>query len=307
MMRSPGRAEAIESARPSGTTPTPVVVMKMRSPLPRSTTLVSPVTSFTPASSHARRIDATMRWRSVSARPSSRMNAAERKSGVAPPTARSLTVPLTARLPMSPPGKKMGRTTKASVVIAMRAPPARTVAASSSTAAALSENAGTKSRPTRSAVRRPPLPWPSTTCSYCPKGTGQAPKGQTSEASDASPVMSDRVLLPARDVDQVPEDVEERRVHLLDAVGAEALDHERVVAHAWHLAAVAPREADGDEAHLARRLERPDHARRFSARRDAQRDVPRPGEHAELAGESAREVLVVGDRREQGSVERERD
>ena len=43
-MRSPGRALRIDSARPSGTTPMPDVVMKTWSPLPRSTTLVSPVT-----------------------------------------------------------------------------------------------------------------------------------------------------------------------------------------------------------------------------------------------------------------------
>ena len=39
---------------------------------------------------------------------------------MAPPTARSLTVPWTASLPMSPPGKKSGRTTNESVVIAIR-------------------------------------------------------------------------------------------------------------------------------------------------------------------------------------------
>ena len=50
------------------------------------------------------------------------MNAAERNSGLAPPTARSLTVPCTARLPMSPPGKNGGRTTKESVVNASRVP-----------------------------------------------------------------------------------------------------------------------------------------------------------------------------------------
>ena len=106
--------------RPSGTRPIPEVVMKTPSPLPRSTTLVSPVTSATPASSHAARIEATIRFRSASARPSSRMNAAERNSGRAPPTARSFTVPWTASRPMSPPGKKSGRTTNESVVKAIR-------------------------------------------------------------------------------------------------------------------------------------------------------------------------------------------
>ena len=99
--------------------------MKIWSPLPRSTTLVSPVTSVTPASSQAARIDATIRRRSVSGSPSSRMNAADRNSGRAPPTARSLTVPCTASRPMSPPGKKSGRTTKESVVKAMRGPSRR--------------------------------------------------------------------------------------------------------------------------------------------------------------------------------------
>jgi hypothetical protein len=47
---SPGRARLPPSSSPSGSTPTPVVVMKMPSPLPRSTTLVSPVTTGTPAS-----------------------------------------------------------------------------------------------------------------------------------------------------------------------------------------------------------------------------------------------------------------
>ena len=56
-MRSPGRAARIDSDRPSGTMPMPEVVMKTWSPLPRSTTLVSPVTSATPASSHACRIE----------------------------------------------------------------------------------------------------------------------------------------------------------------------------------------------------------------------------------------------------------
>ena len=67
-------------------------------------------------------MEATMRLRSASGKPSSRMKAADKNSGVAPPTARSLTVPCTASLPMSPPGKKSGRTTNESVVNAMRWP-----------------------------------------------------------------------------------------------------------------------------------------------------------------------------------------
>ena len=71
----------------------PVVVMYTPSPLPRSTTLVSPVTICTPAARAASVIDATIRRSASMANPSSRMKAALRYSGRAPPTARSFTVP----------------------------------------------------------------------------------------------------------------------------------------------------------------------------------------------------------------------
>ena len=45
-----------------------------------------------------------------------RMKPAVRNNGCAPPIAKSLTVPLTARCPILPPGKKSGRTTNESVV-----------------------------------------------------------------------------------------------------------------------------------------------------------------------------------------------
>ena len=67
--------------------------------------------------------------------PSSTTNAARSASGRAPAIARSFTVPLTASSPMSPPGKLSGRTTKESVLKAIRSEPARTsprVAGSSS-------------------------------------------------------------------------------------------------------------------------------------------------------------------------------
>ena len=97
--------------RAGGTTPTPVVVMNTPSPLPCSTTLVSPVTMGTPASRAAAAIDSTMRFRSASGKPSSRMKLALRYSGAAPSIATSLTVPCTARQPMSPPGKNSGEIT----------------------------------------------------------------------------------------------------------------------------------------------------------------------------------------------------
>ena len=96
--------------------PTPAVVTKRPSALPRSTTFVSPATTGTPACSAARAIDWAIRRRSSSGKPSSITKAAESHSGSAPATARSLTVPFTASSPMSPPGKKSGLTTNESVV-----------------------------------------------------------------------------------------------------------------------------------------------------------------------------------------------
>ena len=138
-MRSPGRAARIESERPSGTTPTPEVVMKTWSPLPRSTTLVSPVTSATPASSHAARIEATIRLRSASGSPSSRMNAADRKSGVGAADGQVVDravdrqpADVAAREEERPDDERIGREGDPRAPSRRSSPPSRTVAWSSS-------------------------------------------------------------------------------------------------------------------------------------------------------------------------------
>jgi hypothetical protein len=51
--------------------------------------------------------------------PSSMMNPIDKNLGIAPLTRRSFTVPQTESDPMLPPGKKRGRTTYESVVIAV--------------------------------------------------------------------------------------------------------------------------------------------------------------------------------------------
>ncbi len=63
MTRSPGRAWLADNARLPGTMPIPVVLMNRPSPLPFSTTLVSPVTIATPAAAAARAIEAATRRR----------------------------------------------------------------------------------------------------------------------------------------------------------------------------------------------------------------------------------------------------
>src|SRR4051794_3635757 len=121
-MRSPGRSDwGARRARGSGS-PRPVVARYIPSAWPRSTTLVSPATTSTPAAAAACAIASTSARSTPASRPSSRIIAIVRASGRAPATARSLTVPLTASSPIEPPGKRSGLTTNESVVMTM--PPA---------------------------------------------------------------------------------------------------------------------------------------------------------------------------------------
>ena len=106
--RRPARTCArAELRRPRGTTPMPDVLMKSLSAAPRPTTLVSPVTIGDARARRGRAAPTRSRGADrPSGSPSSRMNASDSASGRAPPTARSLTVPLTASSPMSPPRKE---------------------------------------------------------------------------------------------------------------------------------------------------------------------------------------------------------
>ena len=98
---------------------------------PRSTTFVSPATIDTPAARAAAAIASTSSRRTSASRPSSRISDSVSASGRAPATARSLTVPFTARSPIEPPGKRSGLTTKESVVMTMSpAAPASAMVAS---------------------------------------------------------------------------------------------------------------------------------------------------------------------------------
>ena len=138
--------------------PIPVVVMNTPSPLPRSTTLVSPVTTGTPAAAAARFMDRTTRQRSSIGRPSSRMKPAESATGRAPHIATSFTVPWTASEPMSPPGKKIGLMTNESVEKAIRPPGTSSSAPSWSSERAGLSKAGTKIFSISICDIRPPPP-----------------------------------------------------------------------------------------------------------------------------------------------------
>ena len=84
----------------------------------------------TPAALAAAAMAPTTRSRSATGKPSSMTKPAERAKGWAPHAARSLTVPLTARSPRHPPAKKIGETTKESVVKATGRPATLTTAPS---------------------------------------------------------------------------------------------------------------------------------------------------------------------------------
>src|SRR5262249_40036284 len=159
---------------------------------------------------------------------------------------------------------------------------------------------GTKTRWMRSAVNRPPLPWPSRMCSYCDFGNGQVPKGIPSVAGDR--FMSDHVLLAPDHGDQVPENVQQCLVRLLNAMNAEARDREAAVAVLRHPAAVPSGEADRYHAEISSRLQGPVDVGRLAAGREAEGDVAGPAEHANLLQESDREVLVVTHGRQHGGI-----
>ena len=85
--------------------------MKILSAAPFSTTFVSPVTIWTPASAAVLFIDKIILSRVSYSNPSSIINPQEINNGFAPITDRSFIVPATASFPMSPPGKNRGLTT----------------------------------------------------------------------------------------------------------------------------------------------------------------------------------------------------
>ena len=88
----------------------PVVVMYSESHLPRSTTLVSPVTTGTPARAAASAIAGISASQHVGGQALLEdQRRRQRQRAGAADTARSLTVPLTASSPIEPPGNRIGR------------------------------------------------------------------------------------------------------------------------------------------------------------------------------------------------------
>src|SRR5215218_4697235 len=100
------------------------------------------------------------------------MNAVDITIGLAPAIARSLTVPLTARSPIVPPGNTIGLTTKESVEKARRVFPMFTTAESPIPASAAGPNAGRKRCSISSPDMAPPPPCPITMLGASRSGAG---------------------------------------------------------------------------------------------------------------------------------------
>ena len=75
-----------------------------------------------------------------------------------------MTVPFTARSPIEPPGKRIGLTTKLSVVSARPTPSISTVPASPIASSEAEAKAGANSPSIRVCVALPPAPWDIVTC-----------------------------------------------------------------------------------------------------------------------------------------------
>ena len=243
--RRPGARAATTSSTPAGTTPMPEVLMKILSPLPRPTTLVSPVTTGTPARAAAACTDSITRRRSASGSPSSRMNASDSASGRAPPTARSLMVPFTASSPMSPPRKEDRRHhvgvggERQARAVALDDTPGRRAAP----APDCETPAG--SAPRSAARSAPPLPWPSSTWSAVDERQRAGGERQPIAASED-------IVFSQRDVQLIPQQVQQRSCASPDAMDRPGRHHEARARTARPAPAVASGEADRSAGRAAR-------------------------------------------------------
>src|SRR5262249_25189614 len=89
---------------------------------------------------------------------------------------------------------------------------------------------------------------------------------------------------------------------LLRHCGLLARHAEDAIATFAHLVRVGAGEADGDETHLARRLERHEHVGGTSRGRDGQKHVAGPAEPAHLTLERLLEAVIVADRGEHRGI-----
>src|SRR4051794_1719628 len=148
------------------------------------------------------------------------MKAVDSARGHAPDIARSLTVPLTARSPMLPPGKNSGRTTKESVEKATRVPPTDRTAESVSSPVV--PNAGRKRCSTSSADIAPPPPCPICTVGESRSGTGQLHAARSSTGPAGRCPFGSATAAARRRLEQL-----QPAVQVVGGAGALGADHGR--------------------------------------------------------------------------------
>jgi len=152
----------------------PKVETYMPSALPCSTTFVSPPMIETPALRAAIAIASISLSSALVGKPDSRMSVAIKAIGRAADTAKSFNVPLTASSPIEPPGKRSGRTTKPSAVVAIFTLPSGNVAASVNACKIGFEKYGAIRPSTRRRDAVPPAPCAISICVSAKRGVLRA-------------------------------------------------------------------------------------------------------------------------------------
>src|SRR5947207_1253041 len=249
-------------------------------------------------------MSAAMRWRSSMEKPSSMTNAADNHRGSAPTTAKSFTVPFTARSPIDPPGKRHGFTTNESVVKAMRSPAGRSRIVASTNGASPWPSASRNTASTRASEALPPAPWASVTTSSVSRGRrrrNDSMRSRTAASRSTSSGISGGLVQSGLDL--TPQGETERRLCLLDAVHAVAVDDEAVVEPGGrHLASVVAGNADRQHAPPRRLAEGDQQVAGVAAGRQTEGDVAAAAVRDQLAGEDELEADVVAQGCDYGSV-----
>src|ERR1700730_1010455 len=122
-----------------------------------------------------------------------------------------------------------------------------------------------------------------------------------------SPHQSRHILRSHCDMNQVPNDVHSRCVHLLDPMDAVGRYNETVIRHFRKAATVLAREGYRQHLFFAGCLQRINQIGRFTAGAEYHRHVARHAQPPELIHEAPREVKVVTDGRHRSDIGHERN
>lgn len=117
---------------------------------------------------------------------------------------------------------------------------------------------------------------------------------------------SNIVTLGDRRFDEFTQDVTEKEVRFLNPARSVAVHDDRKVHRARELAAIAASESHGECTNRCRGINRLEHVRAVARGRQTDRDITRPAQRLNLAGEDHVKGVIVRDRSNQGRVGNER-